>query len=153
MLSVNESGQGFSVFRLLIGAIMGLMILLIILGITNYFEQMRLNLGVQKVNQSFLTAANKHNGTVIKLENVELPAGTEFSSLSFSNGSGVEKNCIRITGMETPDIVYSSIASGGYSVKIGHYAMLSIYFRCETSATADCEVYCTVSLNKKLEQT
>lgn len=144
---LNESGQGFSVFRLLISAIMGLMILLIILGVYNYFEKIRIDLGYQTIVNGFENAVNKHDGTVILVDSAELPAGTEISSFSLSQGTGLDKDCIKITGQNS-DVF--SIASDNRLATMNHYAKLNIYIRCETNIEG-CEIYCTVSLNKKIE--
>lgn len=143
---LNESGQGFSVFRLLISAIMGLMILLIILGVYDYFENLRVNLGSERIVQGFETAVNKHDGTVITVEDAELPAGTEISSLSLAEGTGIKKECILITGQTKTDTF--SIVSDNLA-RINHYANLKVYIKCETNLE-DCEIYCTLSLNKKI---
>ncbi len=145
MFSLNESGQAFSVFRLLISAIMGLMILLIILGVSDYFYKLQLNLGYQRVVDGFSTAANKHDGTVIIIEEAELPAGTQIAGLSIARGSGVEPDCISVTGAQSNSITYNStnIAT------IEHNTKISVYIKCEILGA--CNPECLISLNKKLQ--
>lgn len=146
MLRLNDSGQGFSVFRLLISAIMGLMILLIILAVSDYFYQVRLNLGYNRIIEGFNTAANKPDGTVVKVADTELPAGTVLASKSISVGTGISQDCIILTGEHSSFFSFPS----DRAATIDHTVTVSVYIKCETSMEG-CDVYCTVSLNKKLQ--
>ena len=65
ILMMNNNGQGFDVFRLLIGAIIGLAILVIIISIINYVENVKYGVSQREFYNGLVNATHTPNGEVV----------------------------------------------------------------------------------------
>lgn len=142
---LDSRAQGGAVFRLLIGAIMGLMILMIILSVVQYFNDIRLSLGMQNLLSSFETAVHKADGTVIKAKDIELPPNSVISSFSLAKSANISPECVKIEGSENGGVKYNS----DISASIPNTMKLTVYIKCIIET--DCNPSCLLSINRKIE--
>jgi len=108
-LKLNSKGQGFEVFNLLIGAVLALAILVIILSIVNYLEQIEVDSSVQSIHQKLENAAQSPDGSVFVSKKVILPKDFSFNSKQFSLVLNIPEECIEfdfpqeLTSMDFPN--------------------------------------------------
>lgn len=146
---MNVKGQEFIGYKMLIGAIVALFILMIIIGAINYFSTLREDISDQVVINGLEAAANSPNGDVIKRSDVTLHEGS-YSARSFSKATGVEEECIYLSSINTSsfykDIVFNAIV-------VNESVLADIYFRCNTGSicTSGCEICCDVSFGGPIQ--
>jgi predicted small secreted protein len=93
-MKLNSRGQGFEVFNLLIGAILALAILVIIISIINYVEQIKVDSSIQAINQKLKSASQSPDGSVFVAENIVVPKDYSFNSKNFSRILNIKEECV-----------------------------------------------------------
>src|SRR3989344_1411113 len=134
---LNERGQAFDAYRLLICGIMGLAVLLIILGAINYFEGLRVDVSRQRFFDGLGNAVNQPNGELLEMSGLYFAKGERFSSLSLAKQTGIEEQCLEF------------IDNGGLSfdvepglVKVNDYILADVEAKCSTNQIASCASGC-----------
>lgn len=165
-MKLNQKGQGFEVFNLLIGAILALAILVIIISIINYLEDIKIDSSLESIEQKLKNASQSPDGSVFVSEEVILPKDYSFNSKQVSrilnireecvefdfpayanwaeypNGEG-EKNLISFTRRIQTQFYVVCLSQGEGSLFLtGH----SDYFECPVSCTEFC---CALSFGVK----
>jgi len=109
-MKVNQKGQEFEVFNLLIGAVLALAILVIIVSIINYFEGIKVDSSRQAIEQKVKNAAQSPDGSVFVVREVVVPEHQSFSSKYFAEEVlNLNEECIEfdypfeLTSMRYPD--------------------------------------------------
>ena len=93
-MKVNQEGQGFEVFDLLIGAILALAILVIIFSIVNYLEGIKVDSSIQAMEQKLKNAAQSPDGSVFVSENIVIPKDFSFNSKAVSRILNINEECV-----------------------------------------------------------
>jgi len=91
---MNQKGQEFEVFNILVGAVLALAILVIIISIITYFEQIKLDSSIQSIQQKLTNAAQSPDGSVFVSKDVIIPADYSFNSKQFSLILNIDEECI-----------------------------------------------------------
>lgn len=147
---LNEKGQEFVGFRLMIGVFIAFFILIIILGALNYFEGLKTEIVQQAMHSGINSAKSSPNGLVVKKPNVAFKS-TVFTKRYFSAISGLPEECIELQGRDD-GIVY--VRNEGRQLVVEQDLTDNAYFRCVTcdhedafnSDCEECEINCLVSL-------
>ncbi|MCD6434003.1 MAG: hypothetical protein J7L14_00120 [Candidatus Diapherotrites archaeon] len=149
-LNLNSKAQASSVFRLLLGAVLGIGVLLIILTTLNYFQQQNLTMAQREFYNGFGIALQSPDGTVVKKESLGFENFT-VSRYSLAKKFSIERECILFDGLKGSSI---DIQQEYITIKRGRF---DVYFKCmpgnsQTPAgSSSCEIFCIVSVGKKIE--
>lgn len=143
---MNQKGQAFAGYRLLIGAILGLMILVIIVAGITAVEQIKYEISNQRLFSMAQTAPKNPSTDVLIVENLSLKEGTAFSKETFSEQMGIPGDCITFDVAPLPSINHS-----GKVIVFEKTVEIDVYFVCETvsplcDGTSDVE--CTIYFGK-----
>jgi hypothetical protein len=142
---MDAKGQGTESFRLLIAAIMGLMILLIVLGIIDYFNTKKFEISMERFYGGLGTASQTPNGTLIELNELYfLP--TVITRNYLAGRYNLPEECVVLDAKSSSDLV---LAPSGKSISIKNVVQTNAFFRC-TPQEAGCQIYCIVSLGKRI---
>lgn len=144
---LNSSGQGEMVFRMLIGVVMGLTILVTIVSMIHYFSQQEINVSEQRLYEGFQTAlenlTTSESSDVVTVEDLKLREGV-YSAHAFAAKTGLSAECVEMQGSNA----FNPTGIGG-KVELPHLVKTTVYYKC-IPQYSDCEVYCTVSFGKKI---
>ncbi len=144
---MNQSGQGFSGFRLLIDAILVLMILVIIIGIIGWIDGMKVAISQEKFEAGFDKAINAPTGQTIIEKNISFLGDSVFKTSAFAK-AGVGPDCISFDAL---DIEAIEISSNKRFVEIKSALNLDVFYKCERQYDEECEMLCEISLGKDFE--
>lgn len=145
--ALNERGQEFAPFELFIGAIMALLILVIILGVVSYLNDLRFQASFEQFVQGFQSASNSPNGDIVKVENIAFSERT-ISSRYLSEQSQIVEECISFQSIEDSDIQTTNS-----SVSILKELETTVFIQCLTSSLygkSSCNISCLVSFGKDI---
>ncbi len=142
---IEERGQAFDAYRLLIGAVMGMLILVIIVSAITYFEDLRLEVSKQRFYDGLDNAVAQPNGEKLFVDSLVLKEGERFSSSQLASYMGLEDECV----------LFGDSGSGAFSgddelVVVETYVLASMNIVCETnfdSPSCSCDVCCTISFD------
>ena len=140
---LNQRGQGSDVFRLLIGAVMALAILLIVLGIVNLVGEEKFKLSRQRFFDGFSTAHDSPDGlSPVEREKLFFNKHEIFTSDSLARQFQMQPQCIQFFS-EHP----RASSFPGYSgIEMLDQLNLTVVFSCESNGpNQDCPIQCTVT--------
>lgn len=149
---MNVKGQESATFELLVVAVMGLAILVIVLGISNYFSGLTMQASEKNFNDALKSAVNSPNGTVIVAQGIILSGGSKTSS-SLSKQISIPEKCISIQGSLSDSW---SVNAGGTAISFSRAIQTNVYFSCvlgsgHASASGDpCEISCLASFGDEI---
>ncbi|MDO8537670.1 MAG: hypothetical protein Q7S21_02190 [archaeon] len=144
MINMNSKGQSFAVFKLLIGAIVALAILTIIVGVIDYFDNIKIQISEKQMIDSIVSAANAPN-QLVKAEKLSFSKGSSYSKKVFAQTINIEEECI-ILGSDG-----SAFNDLGNAILIENNVQADVFFRCEENAQpVTCPLECTVSFGKSI---
>lgn len=148
LFSEKKRAQSGAVFRLLVEAIMGLVILAIIVGAISYMEQFRHEVSQKKLFDAIRNATKSPNGDIIPAEDLVLREQT-LSKRLFENETGVPADCfdLRAVGGEG-----SAFKLHDNSVEIKMITTTDVYASCIAVSEPDCNMQCVVSFGEALDE-
>ncbi len=91
---VNQKGQSFEVFNLLIGAILALAILVIIISIINYLEEIKVDSSLEAIEQKLKNASQSPDGRIFVSNEVVIPKDYSFNSKQVSKILNISEECV-----------------------------------------------------------
>jgi len=145
---MNEAGQEFSGFRLLIEAAMVVLILVIIFSILSHLDNIRRDVSEKRLYEGFEKAAAAPDGSVIFEKGLVLGEGKGYSTRAFAK---------RVTDIEAECIEIRAGKSSAFSLEESSRIMVNsqvtadVYYKCNrTYDGADCHVLCTISFGEDL---
>ena len=145
---MNRQGQAFSAYKLLIGAIMGLAILTIIMGVIGYFEGLRVEIDRELFEDGFEAAVNSPDGKVIVKE-ITLHESTYTSKGLAEKFSGLTKDCIEF---DAANWTAFNLAEGKQAIVIKKSVKAKVYYCCTLQGCPEgCNVCCRISFGRKIE--
>ena len=89
-----EKGQAFEPFKMLIGAVFALLVLVIILGAVSYFDDLDYQISMNRFSTGLNQAVKLHDGSILTIEELKFPDDTSFSSKGIGNVVGLDEGCI-----------------------------------------------------------
>ncbi len=141
-LDSDEKGQAFEPFKMLIGAIMALAVLLIIIGAIQYFENLRLDVSKQRFLEGLQNAVRMPNGELLVVDELQFQKGQAYTAAGLAKNAGLEGECITFT-----DNGENSIEVDEKSVEFTQGQQVDAYIKCEPNTTGTCEIGCEISFN------
>ena len=143
---LNSKGQMFEGYRLLIGAIMAIMILVIILGMVTHLQDIQLQISQERMYDGLKAAKKTPDGSVVIRESLLIAKGQSYSQNAFANQINLDGECLEIQAKKS--IAYELLGTG--TLNIHSQLQADVYFMCFMDG--DCEVNCIVSFGKEPER-
>jgi hypothetical protein len=143
----EEKAQSGTVFRLMIDAIIGLVILMIILSVLGYFQSLRVDVSRAEFVSTVKAATETPDGRVVSSERLIFLKGTTFSSDQLQYVTNYSSDCFEFqTSHATVEIF-----AGGKMAEFKQDIETMVYASCRPG-TGDCIIFCDVSFGRKLEE-
>ena len=149
----EQKAQSGAVFRLMVDAIIGLVILLMIISSINYFNSLRLEVSKAEFTALIKSAVDSPNGKIVESGNLVFSAGDIYDSVTISFMTGYPKDCFRFQ----TNLAFTETGSGRY-IKFGQPVDAKVYASCRATGEEcspddeDClAIDCLISFGKKLE--
>ena len=121
---INQKGQAFAGYRLIIGALIAFFILLIILGAINYFESIKTRTTHDSLRSGLNAAKETPDGSIIKKKAVYFSAGSAYTKQFFSIQSGVPAACLQLIA-DKPTVKVTE-----NSISFEQALTIDVFFRC-----------------------
>lgn len=138
----------FEGYRLIIGAVMAIMILVIILGMVTYLQDIQLQISQERMYDGLKAAKKTPDGSVVIREKLLITKGQSYSKNSFANQINLDSECLTIESKDS--IAYELLDTG--TLNIHTQLQTNVYFKCFMDVTDDdCDVSCVVSFGKEPE--
>ena len=147
---MNARGQSFEAFRVLIAMVIALAILVIILGVINYFDALRQTVSYDTLNSSWKSAYDSPNGKVTRVSGLFFSKDTRFSRTQFAKQVSLDNECITFDADTTLGYAFDQDA-----VVVTNSTIGAIYMQCATdnivgAAGSNCNAYCLISFGKPI---
>ncbi len=149
---MDERGQAFAVFKLLIGSILAMMILIIIFGAITYLDQIKIDISKERFYAALIDATNQPNGQILIVSDIYLDS-TRYSRNALGAKMGIEGECIELDSIENEIFMLRS-----ESVEITRRQLTDVYIVCEPVDDSDfgnypdsCGFGCFISFAKELD--
>jgi len=143
----GEAGM-FWPFRLLIAVLMSFTILAIILGAIGYFEALKVQVSMERLEKGFdsawgaITTPEKPDKGIKMEKNLTIPA-TTVSSEMFAIKYNLDYECIEMQALDSSPF---EVSSNGFAIRVKREAVTSVYFLCiYDKDDALCKERCYVS--------
>ena len=146
----SEKGQAFEPFKMLIGAVMAMLVLVIIISAVTYFQQLDTDISKKRFFDGVKNAVNQPNGDVLVIEDLQFVKDTQYSSRSIAGLVGLPSACIEFidNGLLNYDV------SPGL-IKINQAVVTDVHVQCnpkdQCAESAICEVCCGISFEAEIE--
>jgi len=143
----ENNAQAGAVFRLMVDAIIGLVILLTILSALSYFEQQKISVGLKEFESVIYSAVNAPDGKIVESGGLSFLKGTVFTSTGLEVATGYKAECFNFqTGVTTIQVSDSA-------VRILQNIDVKVYAQCQPSidCDSDCLFCCMISFGKRIE--
>ncbi len=153
MIKLNQRGQEFEPFRLLIAAVFALVVLMIIVGAINYFESLEWEISMQRLNKTIESAAQTPNGIVVVARGLRFREGTTINALQVAKITGVERECIEFTAY---DFSAFRVSDNSKSIHFEKTISTNVFVQCGKNLTeygvcpSTCDFCCLISFGKIL---
>ncbi|MFH1696285.1 MAG: hypothetical protein ABH854_00040 [Candidatus Diapherotrites archaeon] len=149
--ALTERGVMFEGFRMLIGAIIALLVLIIIVSAIQYFRGEESRISMHRFYAGLETASSQPNGSTFAIKDVVFESGSAFSSDALEKIMGLKEDCALI------DSAGSAFTSTSYLIEVNQRIKADVYIQCRTggdplSKNKSCPVHCTVSFGKDIEE-
>lgn len=144
---MQSRGQGGDVFVLLIGAVLGLAMLVIVMGVVGMFDDNRFQLSAVRFEDGFETALNLPTGQEVVQESLFFKQGVVLNARGLASSFNVAENCITFSSGHSKAIP----SPDGKSIAMENTVQANIYYRCENTlnpAGDSCRPYCEISFGK-----
>jgi hypothetical protein len=143
----DEKAQSGTVFRLMIDAIIGLIILMIILSVLGYFQSLRVDVSKAEFVSTIKAATQTPDGRVVSSQRLVFLKGTTFSSDQLQYVTNYSSDCFEFQTNHSSVEIFAS----GKMVEFKQDIETILYARCRPG-TDDCVIFCDVSFGRKLEE-
>ncbi|MBU0635619.1 hypothetical protein KKE06_01185 [Candidatus Micrarchaeota archaeon] len=141
---LNQKGE-FGVFRLLIGAVLGLALLLVVLSIIADVEEQKYRISALHFSDGFSSAINLPNGTPVQQEDLFFKQGEVFTDSALAKKFNFEdETCI----LFFTDHSGVSVSADQHIARIIHPVHTDVFFDCKNIGA--CRPHCRVSFGKEL---
>ena len=141
---LNQKGE-FGVFRLLIGAVIGLALLLIVLAIVANVENQKYQISAVHFFDGFSSAVNLPNGTPVQQEDLFFKQGEVFTARSLAHQFSFEdSDCIEFF-TDHPGV---SVSATQDIARIEKPVHLDVFFDCKNIGS--CQPDCRISFDEEL---
>ena len=149
-MNLNSKGQMFAGYRLLIGAILAGLILIIIVGVIQNIDQIKFQIGETQLYEGLNSAIQIPDGaTQIVKEDLSFQPNYAFSAEAFSLQSKIPAECIAISSSDSSAF---NVSSNSQIIEITTSIITDVYYICEQNAcpATPNQPLCEISFGKPL---
>lgn len=150
---MNQQGQEFSGFRLLIEAILVLMILAIIISILGWVEGQRYGISEKRLFEGFDKAVNSPNGRTVVENDITLRKDSYYTSGSFAERApSIPRECISFEALPLASL---ELSSNNGRITIKENLQLDMFYKCQrlsSECSSDCETCCKISFGREFSE-
>lgn len=136
----DSRGQVFEPFKMLIGAVMALTILVIIIGAINYFDGLRAEVSKQRFYDGLSNAVKQPNGETLVIEEIQFQRGDSFSASALARRLNLEEGCVEFSSSDS-----RAISSDLALATINENIISNVYATCDVGGFSGCEISCEIS--------
>ena len=140
-MNLSEKAQAFEPFKMMIGAVFAMLILVIIIGSVNYFQTLRADISTHRFYDGLGGAVKQPNGEILLVSDLQFAEGTAFSSNGLGKVVGLDGECIEFVDSGSAFEVTDSVA------KTKSALIADVFFRCKANEP-DCEIFCEISFGE-----
>ncbi|AJF60221.1 MAG: hypothetical protein J4224_03670 [Candidatus Diapherotrites archaeon] len=145
-----EKGQ-FEPFKMMIGAIVALLILLIILGAIRSFEEFKINVSKERFLEGLENAVQQPNNDILVVENLLFDKGTVYTKDFLARRTGLEGQCVEILAPSSSSFtVDSQRILVNYRIETNFYAQCTTNLDPASFCDSTCEICCKFSFSKPI---
>lgn len=141
---LENKAQAGAVFRLMVDAIIGLVILVAILSTLSHFEQQQLALSIREFESFLISTINSPDGKIIESPVLTFNKGTMYSVTSFEALTQHPRSCFLIQGG-----LGSMRVTDNEIIEFLQRTQVRVYGKCAPS-NGECPYFCTISFGKKI---
>ena len=144
---IDNRGQAGSVFRLMIDAIIGLVILILILSTLSYFQSLQVSVSSAQFISIVESAIESPNGKIITSDGVLMfTKDTSFTASMLNGLTGLPRECFSFEGPKS----FADIPNGGSAILFKQNIQTNVYGKCTVDPDVeleyqsdDCIINCT----------
>ena len=144
-MNLSEKAQAFEPFKMMIGAIFAMLILVIIIGSVNYFQTLRADISTQRFYDGLGGAVKQPNNQVLLVRDLQFSEGIAFSSNGLGKVVGLDGECIEFVDSGSAFEVTDSVA------KTKSALITDVFFRCNVNE-GSCEIFCEISFGEMFDE-
>ncbi len=154
---MNQRGQAFEAYRLLIAMVIALAVLVIILSAVAYFDDLRRRVSQDTLYSSFKSAVDSPNGKVVQASGLAFTSGTTYSRTQFAKQTSLEDECIQLDAEDDFGFKLNEDNPDKPFVSVATTIQGSVFFQCQTDnfiippGPDNCFVYCLISFGKTIQ--
>lgn len=155
---MNQKGQAFEAYRMLIAMVLALAVLLIILSAISYFDALRQKVSLDTLYSSWKSAVDSPNGKIIRASNLSFTQETRFSRVQFAKQVGLEPECLQFDASSDTGFQLNDEGGENQYVRVTQNLIGSVYFQCRADnyinppGPSSCLAYCTISFGKLIPE-
>jgi len=148
MFLMNQRGQQFEVFKLLIAVIMALAILMIILNSLGYFNSLSVSISQTRIVEGIKNAmkapdvVSAKNPLIVKKVTLNKKTWTKFE---ISQATGLKESCISFQARQGPGSAFSLNSNLDLVVSQDLVSDVYVYCNSASSSSGSCKIKCTLS--------
>lgn len=156
-MKLNEKGQSFEAYRVLIAVVIATVTLMIILGVIQYFDTLRHEVSMDSMNASWKSAVDSPNGKIVRVSDLSFTKDTVFSRIQFSKPVTLEPECIAFDAERGAGFSLMDDDPDNPYVFVSGNVLGSVFIQCNSenfigaSDSASCYAYCLISFGKAIE--
>lgn len=134
----------FEIFRMLIGAIIALLILVIIVTSITYFGNLEIEISKQRLIDGLEKVVKQPNADSLVVSGIIFPQDAAYPASALAEIIGIGRDCVLVQSGG------GAFEDGVNIVTAKQRVKADVYMKCETGSEP-CPVSCTVSFGKDIE--
>jgi len=153
---LDQKGQAFEAYRLLIAMVIALAVLVIILSAITYFDDLRKRVSRDTLYSSFQSAVDSPNGKVVQASDLAFTKDTTYSRVQFAKQMGLQPECIQLDAEKDSGFVLNDDNPDAPFVAVNSTIQGNVYMQCHTDNVIlprgpdTCFAYCIISFGKAI---
>lgn len=144
----DKKGQAGSVFKLLIGAVIGIAIIAIIVVIIQIMSDQKAYLSEEVFANKISMAMKNPTGSEYIVDNLTFSPQKVINKKALSEETGLGENCINLQVKENAQS-YTETGSNGNYILFKKLATVSVGVSCSLSTDDACDLFCNLTVYGK----
>ena len=152
---MNQKGQAFEAYRLLIAMVIALAVLVIILSAVSYFDDLRKRVSRDTLYSAFQSAVDSPNGKVVQASDLAFTKDTTYSRVQFAKQMSLDPECVQLDADKDSGFILNDDNPDAPFVTVASTIQGNVYMQCHTanvisSSLDTCFAYCIISFGKAI---
>ncbi len=145
---LDDRAQSGTVFRLMVDAIIGLVILMIILSVLGYFESLRVDVSRAEFISTIKSATEAPDGRVVSSGILIFVKGTGFSASQLQSITNYPAESFEFQS----NVGFAEVLGNGKIVQMKQNIETRVYARCVPDSDPNLRIRCVISFGRRLEE-